>query len=133
MNKAPIHTDTKLSPIENAANDYADKHGFRVPYDGSNKFYDNNDVKWSKEGFIAGATSEAAKAYWLSKQGGEGILKKYQTYIDNIRWHIRTNQPTGEALEACNKQIQCYVEIVNDLEAMQEYAATVAGEQGKGG
>lgn len=47
--------------LESAANDYADKHGFRVPYDGTNKFYDDNDVKWSKEGFIAGAK-------WQSKQ-----------------------------------------------------------------
>ena len=41
--------------LENAANNYADNHGFRVPYDGSNNFYDDEDVKASKEGFIAGA------------------------------------------------------------------------------
>lgn len=41
--------------LEEAAEEYAEKHGFRVPYDGSNNFYDDVDVKASKEGFIAGA------------------------------------------------------------------------------
>ena len=41
--------------LEEAAEEYADKHGFRVPYDGSNNYYDDVDVKASKEGFIAGA------------------------------------------------------------------------------
>ena len=41
--------------LEEAAKEYADKHGFRVPYDGSNNYYDDVDVKASKEGFLAGA------------------------------------------------------------------------------
>jgi len=41
--------------LEEAAEEYADKHGFRVPYDGTDNFYDDADVKASKEGFIAGA------------------------------------------------------------------------------
>ena len=48
--------------LEEAANEYADKHGFRVPYDGSNNYYDDVDVKASKEGFLAGAE-------WMAKQG----------------------------------------------------------------
>lgn len=44
--------------LVNEANIYADKHGFRIPYDGSNDFYDELDVKCSKEGFIAGANSK---------------------------------------------------------------------------
>jgi hypothetical protein len=46
--------------IEKMANEYAEKHGFRVPYDGSNNFYDDVDVKASKEGFIEGAR-------WMNK------------------------------------------------------------------
>lgn len=42
--------------LEEAAEEYAEKHGFRVPYDGSNNFYDDVDVKASKDAFIAGAT-----------------------------------------------------------------------------
>ena len=48
--------------LEEAAEEYADKHGFRVPYDGSNNYYDDVDVKASKEGFLAGAE-------WMAKQG----------------------------------------------------------------
>ena len=47
--------------LEEAAMEYAEKHGFRVPYDGSNNFYDDVDVKASKEGFIAGAEWQKAK------------------------------------------------------------------------
>lgn len=41
--------------LEKEAGDYAEKHAFRVPYDGSNRFYDDLDFKASKEGYIAGA------------------------------------------------------------------------------
>ena len=47
--------------LEEAADKYAENHGFRVPYDGSNKFYDDVDVKASKEGFIAGAEWQKQK------------------------------------------------------------------------
>ena len=46
-----------MSKIEEMAKEYADKHGFRVPYDGSDNFYDEVDVKASKEGYIAGANA----------------------------------------------------------------------------
>lgn len=46
---------SKKADLEEAAEEYADKHGFRVPYDGSNNYYDDVDVKASKEGFLAGA------------------------------------------------------------------------------
>ena len=44
--------------LEQRAGEYAEKHAFRVPYDGSNKFYDDVDFKASKDGYIAGATEE---------------------------------------------------------------------------
>lgn len=47
--------NTKSEKLEKEAGDYAEKHAFRVPYDGSNKFYDDVDFKASKEGYIAGA------------------------------------------------------------------------------
>lgn len=45
----------RMKSIKEQANEYADNHGFRVPYDGSDNFYDDVDVKASKEGFMAGA------------------------------------------------------------------------------
>ena len=41
--------------FEKEAEKYAERHAFRVPYDGSNKFYDDNDYECSKEGFQKGA------------------------------------------------------------------------------
>lgn len=46
---------TREEEIKDEADIYAEKHGFRVPYDGSNDFYDKTDVKASLEGFITGA------------------------------------------------------------------------------
>lgn len=40
--------------LDEAAIKYADTHGFRVPYDGSNNFYNDVDVRASKDGFKAG-------------------------------------------------------------------------------
>lgn len=43
-----------MNTIKEAADCYAEEHGFRVPYDGTNNFYDEVDIRTSKEGFIAG-------------------------------------------------------------------------------
>lgn len=51
-----------VAQTRDAADEYADRHGFRVPYDGSNNFYDETDVKASKEGFIEGAEWERRRA-----------------------------------------------------------------------
>ena len=50
------------SGLDEASDLYAEKHGFRVPYDGSDNFYDDTDVKASKDGFKAGAI-------WMANQG----------------------------------------------------------------
>jgi len=47
---------------EEMAEEYAEKHSFRVPYDGSNKFYDDVDYKASKDGFLAGL--KAGRPQW---------------------------------------------------------------------
>lgn len=64
--------------LEEAADEYADKHGFRVPYDGSNNYYDDVDVKASKEGFLAGAE-------WALNQGvkATGIISPRGIIYDN--------------------------------------------------
>ena len=41
--------------FEKEAEEYAEKHAFRIPYDGSDKFYDDKDYECSKEGFQKGA------------------------------------------------------------------------------
>ena len=81
--------------LEEAAKEYADKHGFRVPYDGSNNYYDDVDVKASKEGFIAGAewqkshlTVEDIKtildiSFW--NDAPEKILQEYNRLCDTSK------------------------------------------------
>ena len=44
-----------MKSIKEKAEEYSEEHGFRVPYDGSNNFYDEVDVKASEEGFVVGA------------------------------------------------------------------------------
>lgn len=60
--------ETIMIDLNKEAEEYAEKHGFRIPYDGSNKFYDDNDVKWSKEGFISGDSSKFVKQQILQAQ-----------------------------------------------------------------
>ena len=58
-----INTQPSLpSNLDKAAEEYADEHRFRIPYDGSNNFYDKVDVKASLDGFKAGAE-------WMAGQG----------------------------------------------------------------
>lgn len=47
-----------MKSIEERAEVYSEKHSFRLPYDGSNKFYDDVDYKASKDGYIKGAVEQ---------------------------------------------------------------------------
>ena len=64
---SPEKSDTPIN-LDEAADAYAEKHGFRVPYDGSNNFYDEVDVKASKEGYIAGWLAPASRCRWWASQ-----------------------------------------------------------------
>jgi flagellar biosynthesis chaperone FliJ len=70
--------------LEEAADEYAEKHGFRVPYDGSNNFYDEVDVKASKEGFIAGAEWQKERDE-MSKVNYEGARAVYDNTIQHLQ------------------------------------------------
>ena len=54
--------------LEREAEQFAEKHAFRVPYDGSNKFYDDTDYKASKDGYLAGAEPREQKIKDLEEQ-----------------------------------------------------------------
>lgn len=54
--------------LRKEAGDYAEKHAFRVPYDGSNKFYDDVDFKASEEGYLAGAEPREKRIAELEAQ-----------------------------------------------------------------
>ena len=63
--------------IEKVANEFAEKHGFRVPYDGSNEFYDKVDVRAIKDGFTAGV--EFANKHWQEKTRWKSLEKEPPT------------------------------------------------------
>jgi hypothetical protein len=46
------------------------------------------------------------------------IVGKYKKYLDNIVWHITTNQPKGTEAEICHKRVDDYTEILNDLHSL---------------
>lgn len=63
-----------------------------------------------KEAYISGAPSVRD-----NEDGWVKMRAKYNTYISNIQWHIKTNKPVGESLKECNDKLDCYIEIVKDL------------------
>ena len=71
--------------LKEASDAYAELHGFRVPYDGSNNFYDEVDVKASKEGFVAGSK------WQYQKDRGEFAKIKAKTW--------------SEGFDACKEQM----------------------------
>jgi len=81
--------EPELVDLEKAAEEYADKHGFRVPYDGSNNFYDDVDVKASLEGFKAGAR-------WMEEQGESNNWKPTKEQIEYLSKAILTLGEEGD-------------------------------------
>lgn len=84
--------------LKQKANDYAEKHAFRVPYDGSNKFYDDVDFKASKEGYLAGAEPREKRIEEL-----EGLLINSKRLSDTIE---KAQKKQIAELEAQIEQLQ---------------------------
>ena len=62
------------------AEEYAEKHAFRIPYDGSDKFYDDKDYECSKEGFQKGAEFGYSKSKNEAKEIIKGLLSCCRNY-----------------------------------------------------
>lgn len=71
-----MNTDL-LKRLEKAADDFAEKHGFRVPYNGSNDFYDKTDVMASKDGFLEGAEYGYKEAIKVAKEWLRNNVHRY--------------------------------------------------------
>lgn len=71
---------------EQKADEYAEKHAFRVPYDGSNKFYDDVDFKASKEGYLAGAEPREKRIAKLEEENRylRDEIEDLTAYCDQI-------------------------------------------------
>lgn len=92
--------------LEKEAGDYAEKHAFRVPYDGSNRFYDDVDFKASKEGYIAGAEPREkiiAKLEKLNKNQEESLRI---TLLEEERKANRIKELEVENAELRTKYLQ---------------------------
>ena len=117
--------------LERKAEQFAEEHAFRVPYDGSNKFYDDTDYKASKDGYIAGATEatkEPKKNHWyemyeleclktkeLQKENAE--LKKQQFSLRNERNNfLAQNEQYEKDLIDFNENLTKAKEIIKKIE-----------------
>lgn len=65
-----------MIPTKDEILDAADEFGFRVPFDGSNKFYNNDSIK----GFIAGAEFVLSR---LKEETAKDLPKQFKHGSDN--------------------------------------------------
>ena len=54
---------------------------------------------------IVGFFSAAAKEKLDEAKMKDRLTKKYETFVGNIEWHIKTNSPWGSELDKCNQQL----------------------------
>jgi hypothetical protein len=92
---------TRKEEIKNKADIYADKHGFRVPYDGSNNFYDETDVKASIEGFVEGAK-------YADKTMIEKACKLYRDELLQFNSLLSTLNPDYDGLVDVEKSLKSF-------------------------
>lgn len=88
--------------LEEAAKEYAEMHGFRVPYDGSDNFYDDANIKASKEGFIAGAKWQKEQYHFFNK-----------AWTENMQAELDRNYENGKKAmkeQMMSKAVECIVE-----------------------
>jgi len=88
--------------LEKEAGDYADKHAFRVPYDGSNRFYDDVDFKASKEGYLAGAKPREKRISKL-KEVCQDLSDKFDYQVKQVMRLEKENAELKEKLKMTNK------------------------------
>lgn len=95
-----IEQKQKEEELEKEADEYADKHAFRVPYDGSNKFYDD-DFKASKEGYLAGAEPRKKQIAVL----GERCLQLQKDKGNLIDWIKELEQKIEKMINEIDKTL----------------------------
>lgn len=96
--------------INEAAGDFADKHGFRTPYDGSNKFYDKVDLRASKDGFLEGANFVLTELLSENKKADQ-LLAASKSLLFIL---------TG--MGSCSTGIKTYADAENELiKAIENY------------
>ena len=78
-----------MNKLEEAANAFADEHGFRVPYNVSGReitnddYYDKVDLKASKDGFLAGAEWQKNNMWIDVEKDGYPEYKESYSMLNN--------------------------------------------------
>lgn len=54
----------------------------------------------------------------------EDLTRKYKKFVENMEWHIKTNEPRGADLTTVENNLAEYREFLNDLNALDESPAT---------
>lgn len=70
---------------------------------------------------VTAAAMEQYHSQSLPVEKGESIVvkAKYQRWIDNIEWHLKTNKPTDKMeLQKCHQQINDYKEVIVDIDTI---------------
>ena len=62
-------------------------------------------------------------------KASEEIIKKYQSYISNIEWNIKTNNPPEDVVLREKRRVECYSEIVKDLQQLASHPSPMSAEQ----
>ena len=88
------------------AEEYAEKHVFRVPYYGSNKFYDDVDFKASKEGYLVGAEPREKIIAKLEEQNKNQEESLRITLLEEERKANRIKELEVENVELRTKYLQ---------------------------
>ena len=106
--------DSIIQDLDKASDEFADSHGFRIPYDGSNHYYDDVDVKASKDGFIAGAQWQKQQDTKLATINidfaNEQFKKGCDAGVKLCKENIKNSCPAGKVSTELNNAILIHLE-----------------------
>ena len=97
--------------LEKEAEAFAEQHAFRVPYDGSNKFYDDVDFKASKEGYLAAAKPREKQIQIDAEQ-----IRALQQQNGELTDKVRELEAQIEKMKCLNEEIIKALKESNDYE-----------------
>jgi hypothetical protein len=46
------------------------------------------------------------------------LIEKYEKYVANLQWHIKTNKPFGTELTLINQRLRDFSEMLEDLKKL---------------
>jgi len=107
--------------VQRMAEAYADKHSYQSDKE---QFMTTPWCQWNvyKNAFIAGYSTPPAPATAGMEEAVSSKIKKYQRFIDNLEWHIKTNNPDDVELTVITMRANLYKETIADLKSLSASA-----------